>query len=268
MLQFVVEGSTSSNVDCKLTVELSPLPQLSPSPLLHLFEACGQPLLLPRSSEASTVIFSTVGVKYNFFSILIQILIVQSLSPNAVCQHCVWLLFPQMQHDDLPEILKGAAIVSRPWRADKDYKKSCYSFTLISLVIFGLFPLFEESHARPLSGYFLHLFVRGVRRRGKVMYFKGLKIANTDLMVHFYQKKSVCGKKKVAIYFVDSECFSYFCSIDIKSLVAPFTKRCNYFFAHFIGVLAGCQPSDGHDRRLCVFPVLPLAVWGMFCVES
>ena len=100
------------------------------------------------------------------------------------------------------------------------------------------------------------------------MYFKGLKIANTDLMVHFYQKKSVCGKKKVAIYFVDSECFSYFCSIDIKSLVAPVTKRCTYFFAHFIGVLAGCQPSDGHDRRLCVFPVLPLAVWGMFCVES
>ena len=148
--------------------------------------------------------------------------------------------------------LKGAAIVSRPWRADKDYKKSCYSFTLISLVILGLFPLFEEGHARPFSGYFLHLFVKGVRRRGKVMYFKGLKIANTDLMVHFYQKKSVCGKKKVAIYFVDSECFSYFCSIDIKSLVAPFTKRCNYFFAHFIGVLAGCQPSDC-EISACVF---------------
>lgn len=62
------------------------------------------------------------------------------------------------------KLLKGAAIVSRPWRADKDYKKSYYSFTLISLVIFGLFPLFEESHARPFSGYFLHLFVRGVKR--------------------------------------------------------------------------------------------------------
>lgn len=57
------------------------------------------------------------------------------------------------------------------------------------------------------------------------MYFKGLKIANTDLMVHFYQKKSVCEKKKIAIYFVDLEYFSYFCSIDIKSLFAPLTKR-------------------------------------------
>lgn len=195
MLQFVVEGSTSSNVDCKLTVELCD-PQFSPTLSLHLLAACVQPLLLPSSSEASTVIFSTVGVKYNFFSILIQIFIVQSLSPNAVCQHCVWLFFPQMQHNHLPEILKGAAIVSRPWRADKDYKKSCYSFTLISLVIFGLFPLFEESHARPLSGYFLHLFVRGVKRSVNSMYFKGLKNRKCRCNGTFLNKKVYVREEK------------------------------------------------------------------------
>lgn len=212
MLQFVVEGSTSSNVDCSLTVELACCPQVFPAPLLQLLVTpCWQTLLLPRSSETSTVIFSTVGVKYNFFSILIQILIVQSLSPNAVCQHCVWLLFPQMQHDDLPEILKGAAIVSRPWRADKDYKKSCYSFTLISLVIFGLFPLFEEGHARPFSGYFLHLFVRGVKRRVKIVYFKGLKNRKCRCNGTFLMKKSLyVGRKKLQYILLIQNVFRTF----------------------------------------------------------
>ena len=107
--------------------------------------------------------------------------------------------------------LKGAAIVSRPWRADKDYKKSCYSFTLISLVIFGLFPLFEEGHARPFSGYFLHLFVRGVKRSVNSMYFKGLKNRKCRCNGTFLMKKSLyVGRKKLQYILLIQNVFRTF----------------------------------------------------------
>ena len=162
------------------------------------------------------------------------------------------------------KLLKGAAIVSRPWRADKDYKKSCYSFTLISLVIFGLFPLFEEGYVRLFSGCFLHLFVRGGQMSVNAMCFKCLKIHKHRCNGTFLNKKVYMSEEKSCDIFCWLRMFFVLLQHRHQVFVCTSYKEVQLFFAHFIGVLEGYQPSDGHDRRLCVFPVLPLAVWGLF----